>query len=282
MLGLELRKVAGRRRASPEAGAARPRRGGGGRRDRRDDLVRVRRSRSPAIADACAAAGAWLHVDAAYAGSAMVCPEFRWAFEGVERADSLVVNAHKWLFTPMDCSLSGRAGPRSSATRSRLSPSFCARATRTRSPQRVGAVARSPLPLTETVGDPALLRARGAPGAHPRGRSARSAVRGLGARRARLGAGRAAPLPLVCFRRRSDEENESLLERVNATGEIFLSHTSSPAATCCGSPSATSGRPKPTCAAPGPCSGARPPALNAAYAWAVPSAESAASWSATR
>src|SRR5262249_1746341 len=52
-----------------------------------------------AIADRCAAAGAWLHVDAAYAGSAMVCPELRWAFEGVERADSLVVNAHKWMFT---------------------------------------------------------------------------------------------------------------------------------------------------------------------------------------
>ena len=57
------------------------------------------------IADRCAAAGAWLHVDAAYAGSAMVCPELRWAFDGVERADSLVVNAHKWMFTPMDCSL---------------------------------------------------------------------------------------------------------------------------------------------------------------------------------
>ena len=59
----------------------------------------------PAIADACEAAGAWLHVDAAYAGTAMVCPEFRWAFEGVQRADSLVVNAHKWMLTPMDCSL---------------------------------------------------------------------------------------------------------------------------------------------------------------------------------
>jgi aromatic-L-amino-acid decarboxylase len=59
----------------------------------------------PRIADACAAAGAWLHVDAAYAGSAWVCPEFRWSQEGVERADTLVVNAHKWLFTPMDCSL---------------------------------------------------------------------------------------------------------------------------------------------------------------------------------
>ena len=59
----------------------------------------------PAIADACAAAGAWLHVDAAYAGTAMVCPELRWAFAGVERADSVVVNAHKWMLTPMDCSL---------------------------------------------------------------------------------------------------------------------------------------------------------------------------------
>lgn len=49
-------------------------------------------------------AGAWLHVDAAYAGSAAVCPELRWCLDGVEHADSLVVNPHKWLFTPMDCS----------------------------------------------------------------------------------------------------------------------------------------------------------------------------------
>ena len=59
----------------------------------------------PAIADACARAGTWLHVDAAYAGAAMVCPEYRWAFAGVDRADSLVVNPHKWMLTPMDCSL---------------------------------------------------------------------------------------------------------------------------------------------------------------------------------
>ena len=59
----------------------------------------------PAIADACERVGAWLHVDAAYAGSAMVCPELRWAFEGVDRADSLVVNAHKWMLVPVDCSL---------------------------------------------------------------------------------------------------------------------------------------------------------------------------------
>ena len=43
-------------------------------------------------------------MDAAYAGSAAVCPELRWCLDGCEGADSLVVNPHKWLFTPMDCS----------------------------------------------------------------------------------------------------------------------------------------------------------------------------------
>jgi aromatic-L-amino-acid decarboxylase len=56
------------------------------------------------LADRCAEAGVWLHVDAAYAGSAAVCPELRWCLDGCDRADSIVVNPHKWLFTPMDCS----------------------------------------------------------------------------------------------------------------------------------------------------------------------------------
>src|SRR3954465_11975008 len=58
----------------------------------------------PALARRSAEQGAWLHVDAAYAGSAAVCPELRWCMEGVEGADSIVVNPHKWLFTQMDCS----------------------------------------------------------------------------------------------------------------------------------------------------------------------------------
>ncbi|TPG57700.1 aspartate aminotransferase family protein [Roseomonas nepalensis] len=49
--------------------------------------------------------GLWLHVDAAMAGSAMILPECRWMWEGVEGADSLVLNAHKWLGVPFDCSL---------------------------------------------------------------------------------------------------------------------------------------------------------------------------------
>jgi aromatic-L-amino-acid decarboxylase len=49
--------------------------------------------------------GLWHHVDAAYAGSAMICPEFRVHQQGVERVDSYVFNAHKWMFTNFDCSV---------------------------------------------------------------------------------------------------------------------------------------------------------------------------------
>lgn len=47
----------------------------------------------------------WLHVDGAYAAAAAILPEFRWVLEGVEDADSIVVNPHKWLFVPIDCSV---------------------------------------------------------------------------------------------------------------------------------------------------------------------------------
>ncbi len=58
----------------------------------------------PAIADICGSEGVWLHVDAAYGGAAAVVPELRHVLDGCERADSLVVNPHKWLFVPIDCS----------------------------------------------------------------------------------------------------------------------------------------------------------------------------------
>ena len=58
-----------------------------------------------AIADICEKYGIWLHVDTAYAGSTAIVPEFRHHFKGWERADSIVVNPHKWLFTPFDLSV---------------------------------------------------------------------------------------------------------------------------------------------------------------------------------
>jgi len=57
------------------------------------------------IADVAAEHGMWVHVDAAMAGSALLLPEYRWLVEGVERADSLSWNPHKWMGTALDCSL---------------------------------------------------------------------------------------------------------------------------------------------------------------------------------
>jgi aromatic-L-amino-acid decarboxylase len=56
------------------------------------------------IAALCERHGLWLHVDAALAGTAMICPEYRWMWEGVERADSVVFNPHKWMGTGFDLS----------------------------------------------------------------------------------------------------------------------------------------------------------------------------------
>lgn len=55
------------------------------------------------IASTCARLGIWLHVDAAYGGAAMLAPASRGLFRGIERADSVTVDPHKWLFTPFDC-----------------------------------------------------------------------------------------------------------------------------------------------------------------------------------
>jgi aromatic-L-amino-acid decarboxylase len=59
----------------------------------------------PAIVEICKKHALWLHVDAAYAGSAAIVPELRQILDGCDRADSLVLNPHKWLFTPFDLSV---------------------------------------------------------------------------------------------------------------------------------------------------------------------------------
>ncbi|HKY05876.1 MAG TPA: pyridoxal-dependent decarboxylase, partial [Blastocatellia bacterium] len=59
----------------------------------------------PQIAEICKRERLWLHVDAAYGGSAAVVPEMRWVLEGSDDADSVVINPHKWLFVPLDLSV---------------------------------------------------------------------------------------------------------------------------------------------------------------------------------
>ncbi len=56
------------------------------------------------IGEICRASGVWLHVDAAFAGTALLLPEFRWMIDGIESVDTFVFNPHKWMFTNFDCS----------------------------------------------------------------------------------------------------------------------------------------------------------------------------------
>src|SRR3954447_17694823 len=182
----------------------------------------------PQIADACKRAGAWLHVDAAYAGSAMVCPELRWAFEAVDRADSLVVNAHKWMFTPMDCSLLWTSRPDEFRAAFSLIPEYL------RTPDAEDALSLSEYGPAlgrrfRSLKLWAVLRCYGRSGLQSR---IREAVR-LAALfeewvRDEPGWELSAPRPfsVVCFRRDgSDEDNERLMSRVNASGEAYISHT---------------------------------------------------------
>ena len=76
------------------------------------------------LAGIAAANGAWLHVDAAMAGSAMILPEKRWMWDGIEGADSIVVNAHKWLGVAFDCSLYFVRDPRHLAAVMSTNPSY--------------------------------------------------------------------------------------------------------------------------------------------------------------
>jgi aromatic-L-amino-acid/L-tryptophan decarboxylase len=181
----------------------------------------------PAIAEACARAGAWLHVDAAYAGSAMVCPEFRWAFAGVERADSLVVNAHKWLFTPMDCSCFWSRRPEALRHAFSLVPEYL----RTSDADGVNLMDYSPVlgRRFRALKLWAVLRCHGREGLQALIREhVRLAGLFEGWVRESPGWEVCAPRPfsVVCFRREGpDEANAALMERVNRSGEIFLSST---------------------------------------------------------
>jgi aromatic-L-amino-acid/L-tryptophan decarboxylase len=178
------------------------------------------------IADACADADVWLHVDAAYAGAAMVCPEFRWAFEGVERADSVVVNPHKWLSTPQGCSAFWTRRPDDLRAAFSLVPEYLRTADEVVSHSEYGPeLGRSFRALKLW----AVLRCYGRAGLQARIRkSVREAELFEQRVRAEAGWEVVAPRPfsVVCFRRdASDGENEALLERINASGEAFLSHT---------------------------------------------------------
>jgi aromatic-L-amino-acid/L-tryptophan decarboxylase len=179
----------------------------------------------PEIADACEAAGVWLHVDAAYAGPAAICPELRPHFEGWERADSIGVNPHKWLGTPMDCSALWTRRPEDFRRTFSLVPEYL------HSSDDAVNLSELTIPLGRRFRALklwAVLRCYGRGGLQERIRE-HVRLAALFESWVRDGPGWEVVAPrhfsLVCFRRDGpDEENERLLERVNASGEVFVSH----------------------------------------------------------
>jgi aromatic-L-amino-acid decarboxylase len=178
------------------------------------------------IADACEERGVWLHVDAAYAGAAMVCPEHRWAFEGIERVDSIVVNPHKWLLTTQGCSAFWTRRPDELRDAFSVIPEYLRTSDEVVSFSEYGpALGRSFRALQLW----AVMRCYGREGLQAAIRNAVSLAEGFeGWVRDEPGWELCAPRPfsVVCFRREgSDGDNAALLARVNARGEVFLSHT---------------------------------------------------------
>ena len=178
------------------------------------------------IADACEQHGVWLHVDAAYAGAALVCPEHRWAFEGIERADSLVVNPHKWLLTTQGCSAFWTRRPDELRDAFSVIPEYL------RTPDEVVSFSEYGPALGRgfrALQLWAVLRCHGRDGLQVAIRNAVSLAEAFeGWVRDEPGWELAAPRPfsVVCFRHEgSDDDNAALLEHVNARGEVFLSHT---------------------------------------------------------
>jgi len=182
----------------------------------------------PAIADICEQYRLWLHVDTAYAGSAAILPEFRWAFAGCERADSLVTNPHKWLLTPMDCSIFYTRRPEILRRAFSLIPEYLQTAQDPRAVNLMDygvALGRRFRALKLWF----VLRSYGRDGlaevlrGHVRMAQELAAAVDADAEFERTAP---APFSVVCFRYRgSDDDNRRILERVNATGEVFISGT---------------------------------------------------------
>ena len=183
-----------------------------------------------AIASICEREGVWLHVDGAYAGVATMVPGYEWILRDAARADSIVVNPHKWLFTPFD-----------------LSVLYCRRMDLIRQ-----AFSLTPEYLKTSEGDAGVrnLMDTGIQlGRRFRALKLWMVLRHFGAEGLRAALARhmelaqtfaswvdasdrferVAPVPfsVVCFRLKdaNDEQHARLLDAVNASGEVFLSHT---------------------------------------------------------
>lgn len=171
----------------------------------------------------------WLHVDAAYAGPATIAPEYRWLWKGIERADSIVVNPHKWFFTPIDCSVLYTRHPETLRNAFSLAevPAYL---TLTDNAEvnymdyglQLGRRFRA-LKLWMVMEHYGMERLRAVI------RDQIGFAQRLAAelqKRPEIELMAPQSFSVVVFRRKgSDEENAALLDRINASGKLFVSHT---------------------------------------------------------
>jgi aromatic-L-amino-acid/L-tryptophan decarboxylase len=185
-----------------------------------------------AVAEVAARHGLWLHLDAAMAGTAMVCPELRWMWQGVEAADSLVFNPHKWMGVGVDCAAYFvRDVPHLVSVMS-THPSYL----RTAADAEVKNFRDWQIPLGRRFRALKVwfvLHALGADGIRTAVRRDLALAKGLAARvDAAAGWERCAPVPLqtVCLRHllpgrmaaEVDAHNLALARAVNATGRAYV------------------------------------------------------------
>jgi aromatic-L-amino-acid decarboxylase len=184
-----------------------------------------------AIAEICRRYHLWLHVDAAHAGSAAVCPEFRWIHDGVELADSYCFNPHKWLLTNFDCDCFYVADRAALIRTLSILPEYL----RNRATES-GAVLDYRdwgIPLGRRFRALKLwfvIRAYGAEGLRRHIRTGVALAQEFaGWIKADTQFELCAPVPLdlVCFRLRAgDRATEQLRDALNASGKMYLTHTS--------------------------------------------------------
>jgi len=184
----------------------------------------------PAIGDICNENNIWLHVDAAMAGTAALCPEFRWILKGLEKADSYCFNPHKWMFTNFDCDCFYVADRKILIQTLSILPEYL-RNQATESGEVID-YRDWHVPLGRRFRSLKLwfvIRHYGVEGLrhHIRRHVEHAqlfANRVKGDDRFELAV--PPPLNLVCFRHRGgDEINQKIMDRLNMSGDLYLSHT---------------------------------------------------------
>ncbi len=183
--------------------------------------------------------GLWLHVDAAHGGAAAILPERRWVLAGADRAESVVINPHKWLFTPIDCSVLLTSRPEVLRRAFSLVPEYLT----TPEPDREeGMGARNLMDFGVALGRRMralklwmVLRYFGRQGLEARLRQHLAMAEWLRAQiEQEPGWELSAPVPLatLCFRHlvpgggeaELERHNQEVLRLVNADGDVFISH----------------------------------------------------------